>query len=329
MKVSSQKGKINECLNNINSIDLYVNYVCGLRCNHCFIGELLNTNIEMPFELAKSIIDKSKFASIRSVTILGGEPTLYSKILELIKFIVDSQIEVRIVTNGQKSFLKLISKLPQTILRKMHICFSVDGSNEVIHDFIRGKGTFINLIRSIELTISKNISFSGITSISRDNYNDILSIINLCSFFKMDYLNIHYVTDRGFAKRNKVVSIDEWLKLCEIVENAFSDIPIRLEKTFVPITQEIKCEVVRKENIIIDPLGNMYGCTMFMNFDNTQSATWTNDNLIVNNKLSNENCVCADTKSGCPAMPLVNKEIINKANLKQLKIDCIFNKTTI
>jgi MoaA/NifB/PqqE/SkfB family radical SAM enzyme len=316
-------------LKSVNSIDLYVNYVCGLRCNHCFIGELLNSNVEIPFELVTSIIDNKLFPAIKSVTLLGGEPTLYSKIIQLLIYLVKLNIKVRIVTNGQKSYQNLIKKLPEAISRKLHICFSIDGSNEFVHDFIRGKGTFLNLSNSIEITKSKNISFSGITSISKDNYHDITSIISLCSFHMMNYLNIHYVTDRGFAERNKIVSIEEWLNLCDVIEHIETDIPIRLEKTFIPITQNISCEVVRKKNIIIDPLGNIYGCTMFMNLENTQTAKLKNNSMEINMKDTNENCICVDSENGCPAMPLINNELVTQSNLRQLKLDCIFNKTTI
>lgn len=329
MNTTSQTTITIESFNNINSIDFYINYVCGLRCNHCFIGDQLNSNIEMPFELAKSIVDNAKLKDIESITLLGGEPTLFSNIIDLINYIVKIKIELRIVTNGQKSFQKLISKLPTESLRKLHVCFSIDGSNKVIHDNIRGKDTFLNLTNSILLATSKNISFSGITSISQDNYDDVLQIINLCSNYKMKYLNIHYVTDRGFAKRNKIVDIDNWLKLSDSLKRISSDIPLRFERTFVSTDEIVNCEVNRKKNIIIDPNGNVYGCTMFMNFKNTHSATWTENGLVINHDITNENNVCAETCNGCPAMPLVNNEIVRKAKYSNLKLDCIFNKTSI
>jgi MoaA/NifB/PqqE/SkfB family radical SAM enzyme len=283
----------------------------------------------MPFELAISIVDNAKLKGLESITLLGGEPTLFSKIIDLINYIVENQIELRIVTNGQKSFQKLISKLSSESLRKLHVCFSVDGSNKAIHDNIRGNDTFLNLSNSILLAISKNISFSGITSISQDNYDDVFQIIKLCSNYKMKYLNIHYVTDRGFAKRNKIVDIDNWLKLGDSLKSINASIPLRFEKTYVSKGEVVNCEVNRKKNVIIDPHGNVYGCTMFMNFENTQSAIWTANGLVMNNNVINENHICAEISNGCPAMPLVNKEIVDIASFDNLKFDCIFNKTSI
>jgi hypothetical protein len=49
----------------------------------------------------------------------------------------------------------------------------------------------------------------------------------------------------------------------------------------------------------------------------------------MNNNLTNENNVCAETSNGCPAMTLVNEEIVSNAKFNNLKFDCIFNKTSI
>ena len=321
--------QFNEVFPNVNSVDLYVNYVCGLRCNHCFIGDLLNTNKDLPIELAKSIISNLAKSGTKSITLLGGEPTLYKSIFELIEHIFENNLNCRIVTNGQKSFQRLIKKLDSFSLSKLHVCFSVDGSKAQIHDNIRGKGVFLNLLKSIELAKLNKISISAISSISQDNYDDTLSIIDFCSIIGMHYINIHYVTDRGFATKNKVVSIKEWLTLCKNIEAKKSDIKIRLEKTFISKQSIIKCEVPEKENLIIDPNGKIYGCTMFMNLPNMESATWTSNGIEINKKNENENSICNCKNNGCPAMPLVNNELVKLAKKDNYKMDCIFNKTTI
>ena len=314
-------------LKNIESIDLYVNYVCGLRCSHCFVGELLNTNSEMDLSLAISIVDKCVISKVKSITLLGGEPTLYKYISYLINYIVNKDIEVRIVTNAQKSFHRLVEKLCPDTLNKLHVCFSVDGSTDKVHNAIRGKGTFQNLLKSIRLAKKLKMSTSAITSISKDNYFDTFRIIDFCTNNEMKYVNIHYVTDRGFAEKNKVVLISDWLKLVNTIEQNSFKISIRLEKTFIPENSDVDCEVNKKLNYIIDPYGKVYGCTMFMDFKNMESGTLTTERYILNEKANNENTVCACTNEGCPAMHLVNQELVTVAKNKGLKIDCIFNKS--
>ena len=316
--------------NSVKNIDLYVNYQCGLRCSHCFIGDHLNSNHEMPFATVKEIIDKSKQGNVKCITLLGGEPTLHSQIDAIIEYIIKSQIKLRIVTNGQKPCTHLIERLPKNALKFVHFCFSLDGANDELTASIRGKGTFDRLLNSVELAKKNNISISGITSISEQNKHDLFNIIDLCASLNFKYLNVHYITDRGFAKKNIVISHQEWLILFEKVKKYKTNISIRMEKTFVSIDDPIQCEVLKKENIIIDPKGKVFGCTIFMNFPRAESGVLSSSGFIENTFETNENkiCGCSET-NGCPGISLTNKEITLSANKSNLKLDCFFNKTLI
>lgn len=316
--------------NKIVNIDLYINYQCGLRCNHCFIGEALNTNKELDFSLAKTIIRKAKHQGLKSVTLLGGEPTLYSKIELLINYIISQNLELRIVTNGQKPCYRLILKLSKSVLENIHFCFSIDGSTDHVQENIRGKGTFNNLIQSLNLAKATNLSMSGITSISQENKHDVLNIVDICNSYNLNYLNIHYVTDRGFAKRSMIIPHNEWLALCQKIENHTSKMPIRLEKTFVSIKAIVDCEVNKKESLIIDPLGKVYGCTIFMNLTNAESGIFDKNGYKENSEVNNENNICnCESTNGCPGMKIANKELVDLALKNNLKMDCFFNKTLL
>jgi MoaA/NifB/PqqE/SkfB family radical SAM enzyme len=206
------------------------------------------------------------------------------------------------------------------------VCFSIDGSNSEIHNNIRGKDVFENLIKSIEIATVNNMSMSAITSISTDNYNDVDSIIDFCSINKMSYINIHYVTDRGFASKNKVIDVKDWMKICNDLKAKPNNIKIRLEKTFISEEYDVNCEVPKKENIIIDPKGKIYGCTMFMNLPNMETGIWNLEGIELK---KNENSICNCTTNRCPVMPLINNDLVVLAKKENYKMDCIFNKTTI
>ncbi len=314
-------------LNSVKSIDLYINYSCGLRCNHCFVGDLLNTNMEMPLSMVKSIVEQCIIHNVKNITLLGGEPTLHKNIIEIINLFVNNGINTRIVTNGQKSYQSLHTKLPKEIKQKIHVCFSIDGSNSDTHDFIRGKGVFAKLYQSIALAKLDKISMSAITSISKDNFDDLIHIIEFCDLENMKYINIHYVTDRGFAQKGKLVEIQDWKQVCQTVKSLKSNIKIRIENTFVPIANKVECEVVKKENLIIDPNGHIYGCTMFMNLPNSFSGSWKEDGIEINLTSPSENNICSCSSEGCPAMKIVNSDLVNCSIKLNNKIDCIFNKT--
>lgn len=317
-------------LDKAKNIDLYINYQCGLRCTHCFIGDKLELNYEIPLDFAYSIINRLHEAGIENITLLGGEPTLYKNIEALISFILLKNIGLRVVTNGQKPCLNLLKKLPQETLKKIHFCFSVDGADSKTNDAIRGKGTFERLEKSIQKAKDKNVSISGITSLSLQNKDGIFDIIDFCSHYGLKYLNIHYVTDRGFAQKNTIIPFAEWTDLCDQIENYQNYLPLRLEKTFIEAHEELNCEVNLKENLIIDAYGKVFGCTIFMNIPNAQSGIFTSDNYIENRQFENENQLCSCTKNGsCPGISLTNKELTDFAHQNNKKLDCFFNKSLI
>jgi MoaA/NifB/PqqE/SkfB family radical SAM enzyme len=313
----------------IETVDFYINYVCGIRCTHCFIGENLNSNIEMHLEQIKIIVSDLKHRDVKCITLLGGEPSLHKNINDVISFIIKNGMGVRVVSNGQKPFQKMIKSLNEDEKSKLKVCFSIDGSNAEINNSIRGKNVFENLLDSIQLVQNNNIQYSGITSISKDNFSDVESIINTSYELGMEYLNIHYVTDRGFALKNKVVDVTLWKGLIKKLENSKNEIPIRIEKTFVSLDRNVTCEVNNKENIIIDPNGFIFGCTMFMNRNQLASAKYINGEITISQQSKNESTICKCVKSGCPAIPLINNDIFNEALSQELKFDCIFNKTTL
>lgn len=313
----------------IVTVDFYINYVCGIRCTHCFIGENLNSNIEMPLEQIKIIVSDLKHRDVKCITLLGGEPSLHKNINDVISFILKNGIGVRVVSNGQKPFQKLINSLNEDEKTKLKVCFSIDGSDAEINNSIRGKKVFENLLDSIQLVKKNNIQYSGITSISKDNFTDVENIINTSYELGMESLNIHYVTDRGFALKTKVVDIKLWKGLVKKLESRINKIPIRLEKTFVSFDTNVECEVNKKENIIIDPNGFIFGCTMFMNDNLFASAKYVEGEIIFSQQAKNETSICKCVNLGCPAIPLINKDIFNEALSQELKFDCIFNKTTL
>lgn len=93
----------------VGSTDIFVTYRCGLRCTHCFVGDLLSSSRDMPKTDLMDILDTCKTWGSTEVTFLGGEPTLYPHLVEAILRAKELGLDTRIVTNGQGAFRKLLS----------------------------------------------------------------------------------------------------------------------------------------------------------------------------------------------------------------------------
>ena len=104
-------------------------------------------------------------------------------------------------------------------------------------------------------------------------------------------------------------------------------IKIRIEETFVQSGIKINCGVIEKENIIIDPKGRLFGCTMFLDMVEMQTANFENNTFVYNKSGINESTMCKKNCNGCPAIEIINNSLVIEAAKLGYSIDCIFNKT--
>jgi MoaA/NifB/PqqE/SkfB family radical SAM enzyme len=137
----------------------------------------------------------------RPVTFLGGEPTLHPRFSDALRLAQDEGYETRIVTNGHFGYQKFLSS--NGARERPFVCFSVDGSVAAVHDAIRGKGTFAVLLDSINKTRAAGYRIGGIVAICRENSNDVRGIVSFCHEHNFEYVNIHYVTNRGLRNERR------------------------------------------------------------------------------------------------------------------------------
>lgn len=312
----------------IYSIDIFITSRCGLRCSHCFVGEELNQNLDFDFSLFEKLLLSAKSWDTKEITFLGGEPTLYPRIIDAIKLAMKLNYKTRIVTNGHISYLKFIEEFKSDQLP--FICFSIDGSSEIVHDKIRGRGSFRNLMKSIKKTDILGYRKAAIISISRQNATDVPRLLQLCNSLDFEYINVHYVTNRGFAKKEIVLSIEEWKKVCREIDilSRYINPEIRIERTFQKNEhQHLKCAVREKSNLMFYPDGRVFMCMMFIDQHNSHSFTWNGNGLIVNKSIrSEQNIVKGKVDYGCPAMFWVNKIIFDEIVRENEFVQCIYEK---
>lgn len=141
-------------------VQLHLTTRCNLACKHCYEGAhnvidewdydeliLVLKNLELAFE---------KWQVLGEISLVGGEPTLYPYINEVIKYIYGSKSINRfaILTNGVSISDELYDVMCQT---RPTVQVSVDGINEEKHDFIRGKGNYQRTINNIRRLVEANI----------------------------------------------------------------------------------------------------------------------------------------------------------------------------
>lgn len=188
----------------INMLGINLTYKCNLNCFMCGQRHMKIDEIsrEVDFDKLCEFILSCKKKGLRyGVYLWGGEPFLYSKISELLKFLNDNRIPVTINTNGTK----LETYAENIIKYNVHqLIISIDGINEV-HDKIRGvKGTYQSLVQGIEKLNSLRkfgLFIATNTVVTSQNYMmlfDILTEINKLHVNHMEcQLPIFFSQERG------------------------------------------------------------------------------------------------------------------------------------
>ncbi len=83
------------------SINLDLTTACNFACDHCVDLDILNTGIRYDHEKLMSSLELMAGKGLRSVIVIGGgEPTLYPKFAEVIRFMKQLGLQVSIVSNG-------------------------------------------------------------------------------------------------------------------------------------------------------------------------------------------------------------------------------------
>jgi len=164
------------------SVFIYITQECNLECEGCISSGYSKTS-SMTSDLLERTIFECLKLSINSIIILGGEPMLETPLSQILTLMENShklrRTNFNIVTNGTTIDNKLIQKLikhPNLLL-----FISLDGS-EATHNLRRGVDSYKKTKTAMLLLKSHGIPFITITTVSRQNYCEILDskFVSLC-----------------------------------------------------------------------------------------------------------------------------------------------------
>jgi len=113
------------------SINLDLTTACNYRCTHCIDWDILNTKHKYREEELRSSLELMAQRGLRSVILIGGgEPTLFPRFANFVKFLKDLELQVAIVSNGSRG--QLLLDAAEHMDERDWIRLSLDtGSNEL------------------------------------------------------------------------------------------------------------------------------------------------------------------------------------------------------
>jgi len=344
-----QRGYINllEIGRQIDSVILELTKKCNLNCIHCIEGGSKKSE-ELTTKEIFNLIDELHFLKVYRIVLTGGEPLVRDDLGEIIKKCTEKNIRATIFTNGTLITQKLLNQIKDlnVLLR-----FSIEGSDAVTHDMIRGQGNFDKTISAIKLCNEMGISIGIAATITTNNFDQYFKILELATELGSKETELSEIKDKGNASCNRDLLLSQ-KQLEQIRINSLmvvSQYPSFSKGMGFERLGEIAQEKNSKReysctagtsNCYISADGSVYPCMLFKEFEEFKAGNIREDsftNIWVSseafNKMRNlkitdiKSCVECECFEACPG----GCRALAYAQTKKLdgKMDMVFCETSI
>jgi MoaA/NifB/PqqE/SkfB family radical SAM enzyme len=240
---------------------------CQLDCQHCLRDpqqKPKDLDIEI---LRKALVSGRQVYNASHAVFTGGEPLLHPRFDECVDVAVDLGYTWHAVTNGKRA-ATLFESLSARKERKdalTALTFSLDGADEVVHDGIRGAGSFREVMQAIMLCSVHDVGFVLQMTLHAKNVHQVEAMGMLAtqlgarrlSFCLMQPTGTHHDASMRLTAREWRVVQDRIDRLVGVVR-----VPISLpEGWYSPQTFHV-CQSFASQQLHIDVDGKLNLCCM-------------------------------------------------------------------
>lgn len=305
-------------------VDISITNRCNLHCPFCYAKS--NNNLsdydELSLEDYKQLFYELDQINVLRVALTGGEPFIREDILDIIKEFNQHHFAKIINTNGTLIDEYIAYKLTKFNIDR--ICVSLDGSNNMVHDKIRGKGTFDKVITSINILKNFNLPVSTLFTLNTLNVHDLINCIKLNEELEMEYMTVMMVCPTGRASDGGILPTKEqWFPIC------------------LKLSEMIKNDEINLKFKIVPPNESKAWWQLYFPLDNYNKLDllhyWPYNDVSINSKSNREISCQAGIKAcsiihngdvyGCDLMIGINE--LRAGNIKNTKLIDIWNSSSV
>lgn len=277
---------------------LVLGYHCNNRCSHCYATPSGFVSPWMPLLYAEEVMQALKKEGAQTCLLIGGEPTLYPKLCDLVSLGAEIGLKMVVVSNGRRfKDVKFTSNVFEAGLDRAVI--SIEGADAETHNLATGKKSFEETCQGIENCAAIG-RVNTLTTICQGNCDQIENIISLAyqlgagktvlncaipvvfddSTLAENSLNPSYlakVVERVFRKiREKGLSfqLNATFPLC-LLEQSVLEEALKLDWL------SVGCHMYRGKGVIFDPIGNILPCTHFSEMPLYEATMDTGNHFIL------------------------------------------------
>lgn len=234
-------------MHNISTAWLTTNYTCNYKCDWCYARKVLADNRYLDLEYAKQLVQYLYSKKITTITLIGGEPTIYPNFIELIQYIKKIGMKVRLATNGKRFENKnFAQQIVSTGIDGINI--SIKGVTE--EEYLSNTHQY-GLLSTIE-------GYKNLTELGFDPSISYVITTNNKSKFKafVDLLVEENINDLVIQFEKPSLDINSISNVMDIrdMANFVSYIYTILEKSNINYTIEISFPICLIESMVLDEL---------------------------------------------------------------------------
>jgi len=185
------------------SIDIALTKECNLRCSYCaHFTSPTDVALDLPTGEWLTFFQELNACGIISVCLQGGEVFCRKDLIEIIKGICDNKMRFSILTNAtliNESAAEFIAKTK----RCNYIQVSIDGQNAEVHDATRGKGSFIKILKGLNILRQYNLPVSARVTINKNNLYHIEAVAHfLLEDLRFESFSTNSACYQGMCRKN-------------------------------------------------------------------------------------------------------------------------------
>lgn len=248
---------------------------CNQKCLNCYAaGEAKSGEKELTTEEWLEVINRLRKARIPQLTFTGGEPTLRSDLVELVK--ASSWFVTRLNTNGKLLTKKLCQDLYDASLDAVQV--TLYSSVSSIHNLLVGSDGFEKTIEGIRNAVEAKLLVSINTPLCSLNKNYLELIKYIYENFNIKYFTCSGLILTGSAKDTKDIRLSreelveilrttkEYCKLHDI-EVKFTTPGLLTKKDYQELDLAMPMCGACISNMAISPSGDVIPCQSWLKGD--------------------------------------------------------------
>ena len=210
-------------------VEIHLTSYCNLQCKHCVYDIKRDSKDYIRTDYLLPLVDEMEKMGVFKIILSGGEPLIHKDIMKILDKLKDKRLRVEILTNAISINTEMAIKLAS---KNFSITCSLDGYNAKSCDFIRGKGSFEKILKSIRNLNQAGARHNICCVINRLNFKTADKIIKLGEKLKTYSVNFLFLDPMGRAEK---LPDDIALKKYEIIEfiKTIKKIPSKINVNFL------------------------------------------------------------------------------------------------